>query len=727
MNTCRDILTHDLSAWNDNVSKDLLDEGVQKILDRLIFIRVAEDREVEPPTLIPLIREWESRKDRNKIPLYKSMVAKFRELNEIYNSNLFSEHPFEEWEDHSDATKRVVDILYGKKGYYEYDFKVIPADVLGSVYENYLGYRLSKSRKGMTLDIDARKRKEQGIYYTPDFIVDYIVKNSLKPVLDKCKNINDLKKIKVLDPACGSGSFLIKALEVIYDKYREFGNPGGVYTKLTILLDNIFGVDLDSQAVEIARLNLLINTLDNRMRLPPLDKNIKNGNSLISGSDEESKKYFGKNYRDKKPFNWQEEFPDVFKQGGFGAIVGNPPYIQLSMDAKQDNDLKKYLLDKYQSSMGRLNTFGFFIRLGIDLLKENGILGFIIPNTLLTQDYYRQLRETILNYCIISNIVTFQDLPFKDAVVENIIIIVQKTKSERERNNNKVIISYVNEKYEILSRKKINQRIFYESKQKTFNIRAGQKNMILKQKIEEAAEPLGNFLTINQAIALKHDRSKYLFDKKLNANYKPVLDGRDITRYFLCWSGKYLNYDIDAIHSCKRQDIFLSREKLFFRRVGDRLIATYDGKQFYALNTLVVMNLKEGIEYNLKYCLALFNSSLLNYYFLNFLKSTKKVFSEIQARQVAQLPIKIINFSKPADKAIHDRIVDLAQSMLNLNKQLANLSVNSNEWLEIQTEIGRIDKRLNAEIYKLYSLTSEEIAIVEGERKSKAFLQVSKL
>jgi len=709
------------------VSKDLLDEGVQKILDRLIFIRVAEDREVEPPTLIPLIREWESRKDRNKIPLYKSMVAKFRELNEIYNSNLFSEHPFEEWEDHSDATKRVVDILYGKKGYYEYDFKVIPADVLGSVYENYLGYRLSKSRKGMTLDIDARKRKEQGIYYTPDFIVDYIVKNSLKPVLDKCKNINDLKKIKVLDPACGSGSFLIKALEVIYDKYREFGNPGGVYTKLTILLDNIFGVDLDSQAVEIARLNLLINTLDNRMRLPPLDKNIKNGNSLISGSDEESKKYFGKNYRDKKPFNWQEEFPDVFKQGGFGAIVGNPPYIQLSMDAKQDNDLKKYLLDKYQSSMGRLNTFGFFIRLGIDLLKENGILGFIIPNTLLTQDYYRQLRETILNYCIISNIVTFQDLPFKDAVVENIIIIVQKTKSERERNNNKVIISYVNEKYEILSRKRINQRIFYESKQKTFNIRAGQKNMILKQKIEEAAEPLGNFLTINQAIALKHDRSKYLFDKKLNANYKPVLDGRDITRYFLCWSGKYLNYDIDAIHSCKRQDIFLSREKLFFRRVGDRLIATYDGKQFYALNTLVVMNLKEGIEYNLKYCLALFNSSLLNYYFLNFLKSTKKVFSEIQARQVAQLPIKIINFSKPADKAIHDRIVDLAQSMLNLNKQLANLSVNSNEWLEIQTEIGRIDKRLNAEIYKLYSLTSEEIAIVEGERKSKAFLQVSKL
>lgn len=145
LNECREILTNDLSQWNKNISSGLLDEGVQKLLDRLIFIRVAEDRGIEPPTLIPLIHEWENSKTKSQIPLYKSMISKFRELDEIYDSNLFSEHPFEQWEDYSDATKKVVNILYGKRGYYEYDFKVISADILGSVYENYLGYVARKS------------------------------------------------------------------------------------------------------------------------------------------------------------------------------------------------------------------------------------------------------------------------------------------------------------------------------------------------------------------------------------------------------------------------------------------------------------------------------------------------------------------------------------------------------------------------------------------------------
>lgn len=156
---CREILIHDLSSWNEKVDKELLDEGVQKILDRLIFLRVAEDRKIEPPTLIPLIRKWENT-DR-KIPLYKSMIATFRELDSVYNSNLFSKHPFEEWEDYSDATKKVINILYGKEGYYEYDFKAMPADILGGVYENYLGYKLSQSKKGLSVGENAKKEKNK--------------------------------------------------------------------------------------------------------------------------------------------------------------------------------------------------------------------------------------------------------------------------------------------------------------------------------------------------------------------------------------------------------------------------------------------------------------------------------------------------------------------------------------------------------------------------------------
>ena len=273
---CREILIKDLSQWNKNISSDDLDEGVQKILDRLLFIRVAEDRGVEPATLIPMAREYYSRKDQ-KETLYQTMIEKFRELDAFYNSNLFSKHPFEDWEEFSGATAKVINILYGKDGYYEYDFKAMPSDVLGAVYENYLSHRLSKSKKGTTVSKDAGKRKEQGIYYTPSYIVDYIVKNALGPVLDKCRSIRDIKKIKVLDPACGSGSFLVKAVDIIADKYKGFGYKDEELLKRQIIDENIYGVDLDTQAVEITRLNLLINALSERTKFSPL-KNIKNKN-----------------------------------------------------------------------------------------------------------------------------------------------------------------------------------------------------------------------------------------------------------------------------------------------------------------------------------------------------------------------------------------------------------------------------------------------------------------
>src|SRR3989344_1022200 len=182
-----------------NLSKDVIDEGVQKLLDRLIFLRVAEDREVESNILKNLLREAEKSKSYEP---FQAMTDIFRQLDKIYDSNLFSKHPFEGWElwDNK-GFEKMMDKLYGKKGQYEYNFKEMPADVLGTVYENYLNYKLTQSKKGVNVEKDVKKRKEQGIFYTPTFVVDYIVRNSLKPVLDKCKSIADLKKIKVLDPA----------------------------------------------------------------------------------------------------------------------------------------------------------------------------------------------------------------------------------------------------------------------------------------------------------------------------------------------------------------------------------------------------------------------------------------------------------------------------------------------------------------------------------------------
>ncbi|MBU0629929.1 MAG: N-6 DNA methylase [Candidatus Margulisbacteria bacterium] len=710
----RKSLLDDLNKLNQTIplSSEEKEEVVQKILDRLIFIRSCEDRKIENERLRAALRDWEEKDKKGE--LYDKVVALF-EYYHFYDTTLFSPgHPCEKVNIFNGTIASIINGLYrNAREKIDYDFKTLPADVLGGIYEQYLGHILKRGK----LVEGKPHRKEQGIYYTPKYIVDYIVGNTLGKLLEEIPR-EKAGLIKILDPACGSGSFLIKALDVM-DKYYEKDpeNKKFPYSRrVKALHNNIYGVDLDEKAVEIAQLNLMLRALAERRALPNISSNIKCGNSLISGTPEELKKYFGANWRDKKPFNWEEQFPDVFKQGGFDVIIGNPPYIQLSMDPKLEEGYKNYLLTAFHSSMGRLNTFGFFIKLGIMRLKEGGRLSFIVPNTILTQDYYEELRKMILDSCSIENILSFDNLPFKDAVVENVVLILRKTAADNERDNNNVINNCFNESGEIIIKTEIKQSFFRSNHKFAFILNAEKDVLSLRNKILNDSRPLGDFLEINQAIALKHERAKYLSGDKDGPDYKPILDGRYINRYTINWNHAYLKYDINAIHSCKREDIFLSKEKLFFRRVGDRLIAAFDDNQFYALNTLIVMNLKKGANNDLKYYLALFNSKLINYYYSTFLKSTKKVFSEIQTRQVAQLPIKPINPSIVGQKESHNKLVLLSKQMINLNKQLKATPENSNNWLQLKEEIAKTDKQIDAEVYKLYGLTEEEIKVVEGEK-----------
>jgi len=706
LNECREILTHDLALWNKDVDKDLLDEGVQKLLDRLIFLRVAEDRGIEPPTLIPLIRDWEN--DGGKKHLYESMIQKFREFDAIYNSNLFSEHPFEKWGEYSGATEKVIEILYGKPGYYEYNFKAMPADVLGGIYENYLGYRLEKSRKGLSVSKDAKKRKESGIYYTPDFIVDYIVKNTLKPVLDNCKSIEDLKKIKVLDPACGSGSFLIKALEVIHAKYIEFGSRGGIWTKLDILLNNIYGVDLDSQAVEIARLNLLINALDTRMKLPSLAGNIKNGNSLISGTDEELKKYFGKDFRDKKPFNWKEEFPEVFKQGGFDVIVGNPPY-----GADLDNADKKYFSFRSLISEYQLDTYILFIDLSNQLLRSSGILGMILPNTWLTNINVDKLRQFLVSQTTLLEITNFSRKIFTGATVDNVVLIFEKN---IPKQSHKLKLNLISEEGE--RSHKINQSSWIN--QKVFNINVTDIERLLVQKIENGTIPLEKICKVTVGIKPYQvgkgnpvqDReivTNRIFDsdKQKDNTYRPYLRGRNINRYVVNpdpkqWIsyGKWLAEPRDV-------NLFDDNKKIIIRQTGDSLVAALDDVGFLCLNNMHTINIKNK-NYDIGYLLGLINSSLLNYYFQYLNPEKGEALAEVKATNVKRLPIKEV--SRVAQKGISD----LTQVVLDLHKKTLKVVENSEKWKSIKSEIEKTDKKINDEVYKLYGLTEGEIKIVEN-------------
>ena len=735
LNQCRSILTSSLREWNKNVPRDLLDEGVQKLLDRLIFIRVAEDRNIEQNILIPLMNQWKILTGSNKPKLFQTMTNKFRELDKIYNSDLFTSHPFENWETDGYDLEQVIKILKGKQGYYEYDFSVLPADVLGSVYENYLGYKLSQSKKGLTLDKASGKRKEQGIYYTPTFIVDYIVKNALKPVLDKCSGISDLKKIKVLDPACGSGSFLIKALEVINEKYKEFGNVGDELTKIQILQENIYGVDLDEQAVEIARLNLLINALEQKGKLPSLDKNIKNGNSLISGTDKELEKYFGKNFRDKKPFNWKEEFPEVFKQGGFDVIIGNPPYIR---PEKVDAEDRKYYFKSgyFDKFFGRFDIYVLFLERSAKILKADGILSFIIPSSFLNQNYAKILRRWFLSEFEMKNIDDLSDVKvFEGAIVQSAVIIIRKKKPSSEHA---IQISKYNDLTKLsdkLSKYLVQQSKFMETSQFMIRTTLNKNSKNISNKIKQNAINLSQICYVVIG-SVPHDSKTGASKDRLISNIKDkdtqvkYLEGKDIGRNRIKWRNIYLDYQPKMMHRPKFPELF-ENLKLLVRNISTKegLIATYDESSYYVNDTLsiclpwifLVKNRERGTQgttqqvenskkYNLFYLLGLINSKLLNFYFKEELSSNLHVYPEA----IRNLPIYELNFKDESQRAIYDSITELVAKILRLNKSLYEYQENSNEWISIKAEVEKTDKKIDEEVYKLYDLAPEEIKIVEN-------------
>ncbi|QTA81441.1 SAM-dependent methyltransferase [Desulfonema limicola] len=391
-------------------------------------------------------------------------------------------------------------------------------------------------------------------------------------------------------------------------------------------------------------------------------------------------------------FEWRFEFPEVLNDKGdfvgFDVVIGNPPYIQLSKSNDITSEYKNYLLNRYKTSGGRLNTFIFFTHIAKELLKKDGFVSFIIPNTILTQEYYKYTRKYLVDDVTLIEIVGFPILPFEDAVVETVIVHFQNSLKDNYKINFGELSA---DSFTVLNHKKVSairQNLTY-----SFSFT---NDSIIKKVFQFDNVLFSEICNINQGIALKGDKLLSLKDKNSTGHYYQLLDGRNINKYLINWDGVYLDYDLKRIHSCKRKDIFETTEKLFFRRVSSFLIFTYDDSQFFALNTLVVVNLKENENrYDLKFILALMNSKIMNYVYRNKFKSTKKVFSEIQARSVEQLPIPQIN------KKEQNKFIKLAKKAIFIKKN------------NFTADISDIEKEIDQLVYKLYGLTKEEIAIVE--------------
>ncbi len=687
-----------------------IDEIVQIIIDRLIFIRCVEDRDLEQKNYLKLV-ETQVRNQDVKLQLFPYLLEKFRYFNERYDSRLFEPGLLEKEGSFSDEVlRKVILALYsGVSGELEnYQFDKIPGDLFGSIYEQYLGTILQSTEKRVKLDKESGKRKKMGIYYTPAYIVDYIVKNTVGEYL-KDKTIDEILEVDIVDPACGSGSFLIRAFKEVCSivekkledgdkstKYASFTNHKGKLNfsqKITILKNCIYGVDLDEKAVELAHLNLMLTALENETnqlknrKLPEMNKNLKNGNSLI-----DDPKVAGD-----KAFTWQAQFPDVFRGGGFDVVIGNPPY-----DVIYSNDKPKeynfFKSDKrYTSAEYNPNLFGIFIDKSIDIMRLSGIMGFIVPDTVLTNKYFGNLRRKILLNCSINRIIDLKKGIFSEAVVDTIILTLTKQKIK----NNKIFIgNSLNSIETILAE----QENFQNSNNNEFNIYFNKYLVGIKERMVKNSVLLGEISKIYRGI-VSWDNKKYVTENRVDERFKPLIIGKDATRYYLSYSGHYIQFDKRGVKTGGDKEIHEAKEKILIALITGgmnyRVNAALDDHQYYVLQNYNNLIITEE-RFNIKYILALLNSRLLNDYYTVFFND-----KNIKRIQLMQLPIK------KCDLKTQETIASLVNQMLSLQKRYHEEKLSGNEKEGVEQQIKNVDYEIDQEVYKLYGITKEEQKIIE--------------
>jgi len=707
-------LFEDLMAWRTSLTREFkkknnlineeLDEGVQRILDRLIFIRTAEDRKIEPNVLQAIYRS-------EKSGLYRQLVKAFRNFDEAFNSKLFAPHYCEEWKADDKVIAEIIKGLYETKDSYRYDFSVISADVLGGMYEQYLSYVQGRKSE----EKSKSKRKSHGIYYTPKYIVEFIVKETLGEVLKKTKP-KDISKIKVLDPACGSGSFLIAAYDKILEHLTKQNPQTSLFAEFNILKENIFGVDLDAQAIEIAQLNLLLKVLSQKTRLPELEHNLSSGNSLVSGNAEKLEKYFGKEWREQKPFNFEEEFKEVFEQNGFDVIIGNPPYV-FARGGHFDEKTKQYYYENFPLASYQLNTYLLFIDRAFRLLKKDGYFGFIIPNTWLTIDTFSPLRKFLLEETTNLQIINIFDKVFGEANVDTCLLIFKKGKPNTVRlvefregklemigdfptalfkkNNYIINIALAKNKDSLQILKKI------ESKSKRLDEIAVIKNGLKAYEVGKGNPP--------QKKEMK-EQNIYWSKKQRDKTYLKFLKGKDILRYGLNWRSGYLKYG-DNLAAKRDKKIFTS-PRILIRQIPSKPPYCFNCiylENIY-LNEQSTNNILDFKNVNPLFVLGVINSRLISFWFQYKLdKFQRNTFPRILVKEVAMIPILNVNQFE------QEKIAKKAQTMIELHKELQATPANTDKYNLLKREIENLDHEIDETIYKLYGLNNKEIKIIEKE------------
>jgi type I restriction-modification system DNA methylase subunit len=630
-----------------------------------------------------------------------------------------------------------------------FDFKSeVNVNILGHIFEQSISEIENLKEEKIS------KRKKEGVFYTPEYVTEYICRNTIIPYLSKSgtNDINELidehsdkleelekkfKSIKILDPACGSGAFLIKATEILFEifekiqfvkeNYGEYEASRGLKKKgnfkgqLTlekfdereeikkIIENNIYGVDINEESVEITKLSLFLKIARKNKKLINLSNNIKKGNSLVS--DEKIDRNLA--------FDWNKEFAEIMGEGGFDVVIGNPPYV-FTREVEFNDKFKKYIANNYLNAQesisksharqsGKINLYSLFLIKSKDILKNEGLISFIIPNNLLRTTTYDIVRKQILNNFEISEIVDMGTDVFEGVTASTIIIKMKKNNDEEKRNKNsvKIILDFKNLK----KKNKIFQIDFLKNTSYAFNIVSNKSDRKLLEKITENCIDMGNIIIIHAGgIATGKNKKGMIEDYKKSEKHKPMLEGKDIKPFFPVFSERYILYEKKLLYRAREESIFLNPEKLITQRISGGLkplVTSYDNEKYYTFNSTNTI-LSKNKEYSLKYLLVLLNSKLINWYYVSKFTNKSNLTVNISKTFLEKIPIKEISFEEQKP------FIEKSDFMINKNKKFYEAKNKFIKLIKYKYNLDKISRKLNT----FYNLNFKEF-VEEIQNKNK--------
>lgn len=811
-------LFHNLTILNPDYEPIELFKKSQKLLDRLLFLFFGEDRGLLPPNSVRLILEdWKAIKDRDEdVELYSRFKKYFGYLNTgfkgkrydvfAYNGGLFKP---------DEVLDNIIiddELLYKHSlKLADYDFaSEVDVNILGHIFENSLNEldEVKAQLEGQEIDKSKTKRKKDGVFYTPKYITKYIVENTVgklcedkkaeftileeeyftdkkrqqKTKIALLKKLDDyrawLHQITIIDPACGSGAFLNEALNFLIDEHQYIdeleakltgSSIAFTYHSESILENNLFGVDLNEESVEIAKLSLWLRTAEPNRKLNSLNDNIKCGNSLIDDPE----------IAGDKAFNWEQEFPQIFKKGGFDVVIGNPPYVQ---SHSLDQNTKDYIFSKYESAEYQINTYSIFLEQILNLLKFNRIYSIIIPNYWLSTKYDNKFRRLVFlkNTCLeIINV--FQ--VFEDANVDTLIITGKRTEVAifpKETNIFSIDknLKSIDARLIALSEKKwgFNRTVTFEDKNTLPILSFNQTISIVGLlKISDFFEGFQGMKPYEFGKGKPPQTREMMVEKvyhsstKIDDSYYLLLGSTNVQRYFIREQKSFIKYG-NHLAAARKIEIF-SKPRILVNRIlsRDKIDASYVENTL--INNTDIFNFicRNDDREIITTILTIINSKLCAFYFkTNNVNLDRKVFPKLNVNNILEFPIpENINDYKLSLSANADSMLSLNKDLqevsakfqrtcerkfenLNLNKKLQdwyNLSYadfikeltkqkikltlsEEAEWadyfdqekskaLEIQSKIASTDKEIDQMVYELYGLSEEEIGIVEENLSNK--------